>query len=140
MLTQLAASSLFFLTQFDNMKQMKSKTKRKKACLKIWFTPRGVFHQVQENDSHVSALRWLEKVVACVEGADSGEVASKPADSFGCVALKARNGKSAMLDFEVAKHAASKQAREVARLFASLNDAFCSASDESKQPTPTNLR
>ena len=119
---------------------MKAKMKRKKACLKVWFTPRGVFHQVQENDSHVSALRWLEKVVACVEGADSGEVASKPADSFGCVALKAWTGKRAMLDFNIAKHASSKQAGAVARLHASLADAFCSAPDDSKPSTPTNLR
>lgn len=110
-----------------NMKQMK----RKKACMKIWLTPRGLFHQVLENDSHVSALRWLEKILACVEDSDSGKVESKPADSFGCVIMKLKNGKRGMLDFEVAKHATSKQAGEVARLFSSLKDAFCPSSSGS---------
>lgn len=85
-------------------------SKRKKACLKIWLTPRGLFHQVLENDSHVSALRWLEKILDAVDGADNGLVTSKPADSFGCVFLKLSNGKRGLLDFTVAKHASSKQA------------------------------
>lgn len=118
------------------MKQMKQK--RKKACLKLWLTPRGLFHQVLENDSHVSALRLLEEILACVEGSDSGEVESKPADSFGCVIMKLKNGKRGMLDFKVAKHASSEQAGETARLFSSLKEALAPAPEsELEESSPT---
>lgn len=120
------------MKQTKQLKPTKA-SKRRPACLELFLTPSGVFHRLQENDSHVSAVRWMHKLMDSFEGADAGEAQAKPAGCYGRVFLRARNGKCGMLDFEVAKHASSKQAECVVDLYNGIKAAFLLAHDNTDE-------